>query len=236
VWIARGSRQLRMYHTWKFLKLLQPGHVFVAVSSSLSFTMEQTFFLDVFNQGTILTYDELSSPLSQGGSLPLSILRPAGVCSMMCRVAGNIINSINREPTTNGLQLPWLAALSAITILESDHYLYRRLCDFIRNTPSLCDTDIDIIEQACIHPAVGQFGDRLEFCRLARHQDTVGRLPKRRASEYSSVRFTIGQIFKHRLFQFDPYVNSVNGHRYVGVIYGYDNHCNQSVAWKENMV
>lgn len=154
---------------------------------------------------------------------------------MMCRVAGNIINSINRRPT-NGLELPLLAALSALTILKSDHYLYGRLCDFIRNTPSLCDTDIDTIEQACIHPAVDQYEDHLEFCRFARHHDKAGRPPKSRASEYSSVMFSIGQIFKHRLFQFDKYVSSADGYRYVGVIYGYDNHCNQSVAWKENMV
>ena len=170
--------------------------------------MEQTFFLDVFNGGTFLTYGDLGHPLSQGGPLPRGILRPAGVVAMMCRVARNIINSINRRPT-NGLELPWFAALSALTILESNFYLYGRLCDFVRATPSLCDTDIDIIEEACMYQAVVESVDHLEFCRLARYYDIVGRPPKRRAAEYSSVKFRIGQIFKHRLFQFNsPYLQT----------------------------
>jgi F-box protein 21 len=185
-----------------FLTLVQPDHVFVAVSSSLDFTMEQTFFLDVFNGGTVFTYEELSDPLSQGELLLRGTLRPAGVGAMMSRVARNIVNSINRRPT-KGLELPWFAALSALTILEPDYYLYGRLCDFIRTTPSLCDTDIDIIEQACMNPLVDQHDDHMEFCRLARYYDKVGRPPKSRGSEDHSVQFKVGQIFKHRLFQFN---------------------------------
>lgn len=221
---------------WGTLLTFQPEHCFVAVSSSSDFPIEQTFFLDVFNGGTIRTYGDLSDPLSQGGPLPRGMLRPAGVVAMMRRVAHNIIHSINQRPA-NGLELPWFAALSALTILESDFYLYGRLCDFVRATPSLCDTDIDTIEQACMYPAVDEYEDHLEFCRLARYYDTVGPPPKKRTHEYSSVKFRIGQIFKHRLFEFSaPVFARSDFDRYVGVIYGFDNRCNQSDAWKENMV
>lgn len=149
----------------------------------------------------MLKYEELAEALSPAGSLTRDTLKPATVGSVVCRVARNIVNSINRRPT-NGLELPWFAALSALTILESDYYLYGRLCDFIRTTPSLCDTDIDILEHACMYPAIDQHEDHLKFCELARYYDRVGRNPKKRTSDDASVRFKVGQIFKHRLFQF----------------------------------
>jgi hypothetical protein len=178
----------------------QPGHVFVAVSESSHFPSEQVFYVDVFNQGSILAYGRSEQTGAGIGTLP-----PASVSSMMCRVAGNVINAINRRPTS-GLELPWFAALSTLAALEEDNYLLGRVCDFIRATPFLNETDLDVVEEACEDTEMDGWQAHAEFCRQMRNYDEVGRPPKRKSSEYAMVRFDIGQVFKHRLYRFVVYV------------------------------
>jgi hypothetical protein len=153
---------------------------------------------------------------------------------MMCRVSRNIVNAINGRPT-NGLELLWFAALSSVTILDPDNYLFGRLCDVIRTHPSLSETDLDIIEGTCGSQQFEGSDDHMEFCRQERYYDQVGRPPRLKSEDYWMVRFSIGQVFTHGMFQYDPFIFTLTA-RYVGVIHGYDVTCRQSESWKENMV
>jgi hypothetical protein len=101
----------------------------------------------------------------------------------------------------NGLELSWFAALSSVTILEPDDYLFGRLCDVIRTHPSLSQTDVDIIEAACTTGWFEGSDDHKEFCRQARHYDETGRPPRLKSEDFWMARFGLGQIFEHRLFQ-----------------------------------
>ena len=168
----------------------------------MDFTSANTYFVDVFTGGTLLSYEQLYHPAAQLTTIGPGALRPASVPSMMCRVARNIINAVNRRPA-NGLELAWFAALSSLSILDPDRYLRGRICDFIRSSPSLCVTDIDVVEALCESEAIDGYGEHREFCQRVRQLDTEGVPPKRKSSTYSMVRFSIGQVFTHRLFQYD---------------------------------
>jgi Transglutaminase-like superfamily len=177
---------------------VQPGHVFVAVSSSPEFRDGDIFHVDVFNGGTIHRDANLTGPNIVASAA--SAFRPGSVSSMMCRVSRNIVNAINGRPTT-GLELSWFAALSSVTILDPDNYLFARLCDVIRTHPSLNETDLDIIEGACGSQQFEGSDDHMEFCRQERYYDQVGRPPRLKSEDYWMVRFSIGQVFTHRMFK-----------------------------------
>jgi hypothetical protein len=175
----------------------------VAVSSSPTFATSDTLFVDVFNTGTVLSHEQLHHPLEGFGTVGTAETRPASPESMMFRVARNIINAFNRRPAS-GLELPWFAALSVLTILEPNLNLGDRVCDFIRSHPSLCDTDLDTIELLCRSRQIDgyEIEDHMEFCRLTRQHDTVGPPQKRRWEDYAAVKHNIGKVFKHRLFRY----------------------------------
>ena len=149
----------------------------------------------------MLSCEQLSHPPSEGVTIGTGALRPASVHSMMCRVARNINNVLIRRPA-NGLELPWYAVLSSLSILEPDNRLNGTTCDFIRSSPHLCDTDIDIIDRACESKEIDGYEEHRQFCQIARHYDGVGSQQRRKSLEYSMVRFSIGQVFKHRLLQY----------------------------------
>lgn len=183
-----------------------------------------------------MSYEELSQPLHEAGGLAPEALRPASVHSMMCRVSRNIVNAVSRRPA-NGLELAWFAALTSLSILEPDQYLFGRLCDFIHLNQSFVETDISMIESICDKEEVDNFEEHLAFCRKVRSFDEHGPHTKRKTRDYSMVRYSVGHIFKHRAFQYTSHKGfSVTDLRYVGVIFGYDNFCDQSDSWKENMV
>lgn len=204
----------------------------MAVSPSPEFRDEDTIYVDVFHGGAIVRLEALAGATGVNAA---GALQPASVSSMMCRVSRNIVNAINGRPT-GGLEFSWFAALTSVTILEPNQYLYGRLVDVIWTHPSLSETDLDIIELICgSHHFDGSEG-HLALCRQARHYDQVGRPPKLKSEDYWMVRYSIGMVFKHRRFQYEPHKQLANDDRYVGVIYGYDHSCSQSEEWKENMV
>lgn len=175
----------------------------MAVSTSPTFTPSDTFFVDVFHDGTILSHQQLSNPFGGFASVGIVETQPASLKSMMFRVARNIINAFNRRPSS-GLELPWFAALSVLTIITPNLNLGDKVCNFIRNHPSLCDTDIDAIELACGSREIDDYEDHMDFCRIARQHDVTGPPQKRKTGEYATVQYSVGQIFKHRLFWY-PY-------------------------------
>ena len=160
-------------------------------------------YVDVFHGGAPVRHDGLANSTGEDAAA-MGALQPATVSSMMCRVSRNIVNAINGRPAS-GLELSWFAALTSVTILEPNDYLYGRLCDVIWTHPSLSETDLDIIELISGSHDFDGSDDHLESCRQARHYDQVGRPPKLKSEDYWMVRFSVGQIFNHRLFQYAHY-------------------------------
>jgi len=177
---------------------VQPGHVVVAVYPS---ERSPPFYVDVFNQGTILSREELRARL--GGMADIygsDAFNSASVSSMLSRVARNIINAINRRPNS-GVELPWFAALSCLTLLDPDNYIFGRLCDFVRDSPSLVETELRAVEIACETFRIDGYLHHMAFCSQIRQWDDLGRPPKRRSFAFALVQYRIGQVFRHRVFQ-----------------------------------
>lgn len=178
----------------------QPGHVYVAVTSG-TFTSSDTFFVDVFNGGRQLSYTELSQPADIAGALGHEALRPASVRSMMYRVARNIVNAVARRPS-HGIELPWFAALTCLSILEPDEHLRGRLCDFIRAHQSFVETDLATMESISSSNEIDGSEDHVEFCRKTRILDEQGPRSKRKTYQFLTVQYSVGQVFKHLVFQY----------------------------------
>jgi len=164
--------------------------------------------VDVFNKGTVLSQLQLGHPFEGLHAVGTAETRPASPESMMFRVARNIINAFDRRPAS-GLEVPCFAALSIMAMLEPNLDLGHRVCDFIRSHPSLCDTDIDTIKLACSSREADGYEDHLEFYRLAQQHDAEGPPQKRRSEDYRDVRHNIGQIFRHRLFEYGCYQKEI---------------------------
>jgi hypothetical protein len=149
-----------------------------------------------------LSYAELSQPLAIAGALGHEALRPASVRSMILRVARNILNAVVRRPS-HDIELPWFAALTCFNILEPDEHLLGRVCDFIRAHQSFVETDLATIESICISNELGGSEDHLEFCRKTRVLDEHGPRSKRKTYQFLTVQYSVGQVFKHRVFQYE---------------------------------
>jgi hypothetical protein len=114
-----------------------------------------------------LSYTELLQPLDLAGALGHEALRPASVRSMMSRVARNIVNGVARRPS-NDIELPWFAALTCLSILESGEHLLGRLCDFIRAHPSFVETDLATMESISSSKEIDGSEAYVEFYRKTR--------------------------------------------------------------------
>jgi len=141
---------------------------------------------------------------------------------MLLRVARNVINAFNRRPASE-LELPWFAALVVLSMITPNLNLGGRICDFIRNHPSLRDTGIGTIELACGARAAEDYEDHMEYCRVTRHQEIAGPPQKRKNGQCAGVQYSIGQIFKHRFFGYAYRAKwESDSPRYTGIIHGYD--------------
>lgn len=148
-----------------------------------------------------MSYAELSQPLDVEGALGHEALRPASVRSMMYRVARNIVNAVARRPS-NDIELPWFAALTCLSILEPDEHLSGRLCDFIRAHPSFVETDLATMESICSSNEIDGSEDHVDFCRKTRVLDEQGPRRKRKTHQFTMVQYSVGHVFKHRVFQY----------------------------------
>lgn len=201
-------------------------------------TLIEPIFMDPFRSAEETPIENLQNQLNFLGASAAeqaAFLRASGVADTVLRCGKNIMNSVQRLFQTSRAHLAPVDAVSAryaalwssllfstsFRPAELRHYLPWFLELFATDFPS----DAHLIEQYLVPLFQGTLHqeDILESLRVVRAVDEIPKQVKRRTPERKTVRYRIGQVFRHRRYS------------YLAVITGWDTECDASEQWMRRM-
>lgn len=201
-------------------------------------TLIEPVFMDPFRSAEETPIENLQNQLNFLGASAAeqaAFLRASGVADTVLRCGKNIMNSVQRLFQTSRAHLAPVDAVSAryaalwssllfstsFRPAELRHYLPWFLELFATDFPS----DAHLIEQYLVPLFQGTLHqeDILESLRVVRAVDEIPKQVKRRTPERKTVRYRIGQVFRHRRYS------------YLAVITGWDTECDASEQWMRRM-
>ena len=200
-------------------------------------------WMDPWRHDNTIDQSAMTDRLRQYGLIPnetvYSYLSPAFTQDMVIRNGRNIMNSVNEardnrdvlDETEIDSDAAFYSSLWSVflagpnewpeTQIQRRNYIPLLLDAFKQNYPE----DVGLVERFLLpafngHPAMGQLTDLIEEHRFS---DRLAKPVNRRDEGTGGVKFKVGQPFRHIRFG------------YVGIIIGWDPHCQAGEPWIEQM-
>ncbi|OJD13888.1 hypothetical protein AJ78_05709 [Emergomyces pasteurianus Ep9510] len=207
-------------------------------------------YMDPFRSTEETRVTELQEQLNFLGTLTLSrstFLRESLLQEIVLRCSKNILNSVFQTPRIRDTCLDpvnvkyaalWSSMLFAefanqdgqvpgvFPPREAGHApLRRHLPPLMDNLASDFPSDVYLIEEYLVplFENLPEYGPLRESVRVLRAGDDIPKQVRRRTPEHKNVKYKIGQVFRHRRYD------------YVAVITGWDAECGAGERWMQRM-
>ncbi|EEH40074.2 F-box domain-containing protein [Paracoccidioides lutzii Pb01] len=207
-------------------------------------------YMDPFRSIEETGVTELQQQLNFLGALSSSrssFLREALVQEIVLRCGKNILNSVFqiarvRDACVDPVHVKYAALWSSILFAgyanqggelpgifprqEGVNFVLRRhLQSLMDSIASDFQSDVFLIEQYLVplFQHLPEYGPLRESVRVLRAGDDIPKQVRRRTSEHKNVKYKIGQVFRHRRYD------------YVAVITGWDAECGAGEQWMQQM-
>lgn len=225
-----------------------PFHVHVIVTPQPGLDMNgnllaggrqgEPMYLDPFRGARETPVSTLRSQLAFLGMPNLdqtTILSDSDTSAVVLRCGNNIMNSVRIESQQPETPIAFLdvvgakyAAIWSKMLLSNDS----RPMDLRRDLPQLMElfatefpTDVFLIEQYIVPLFRGlpEHNHVLESLRIMRAVDEIPKSPRRRTEGNTNIRYSVGQVFRHRRYN------------YTAIITGWDSECGAGEQWMMRM-
>lgn len=219
--------------------IVRPPRGFDADGHPLGHAVDgEPLYMDPFRSDRETAVASLRSQLNVLGLSDIdcsAFLRESRVPEIVIRCSTNILNSIRRLSESASLRLKTVDVVSAkyaalwSAVMLSNHsrhtdvrnYLPLLMDIFAREFPS----DNWLIEEhiAPIFHGALEHAHILESLRVMRAVDEIPRQVKRRSLGNDSIKYRVGQVFRHKRYA------------YTGIVSGWDSECGAGEQWMRRM-
>ncbi|KAL4901838.1 hypothetical protein BDW74DRAFT_71034 [Aspergillus multicolor] len=214
-------------------------HVIVVPPSGLDIdgnkidTQGEPIYMDPFRSDQETPPSDMRTQLNFLGASPIeqsAFMGESKTSEIVLRCSKNILNSVQRIIQSSAVDVGcaryaalWSSLLLSTHIRPAE--LHHQLLWLLELVATDFPSDIHLIEKyiAATFRGTPEFEHILESLHVIRAVDEIPKQVKRRSSEHKGISFRVGQVFKHRRYN------------YTAIITGWDAECGAGEQWMSRM-